>query len=104
LEISGLYSPLNVDGDVTDGQLVDDRQRRRDIPPTNPIGLMHRLLIRLRYRHITDPARWTLRVRFDEIIESNLWDLSANIDELNERYVAYSDLYRDHMPNRRRSS
>lgn len=70
----------------------------------NPVGLLHRVLIRLRHRHIADPDRWTLRVRFDEIIESNLWDLSTNIDELNERYVAYSDLYRNHMPKRRRNS
>ncbi len=99
-----MYSSLNSDGDVTDAPLVQDRQPRQDLPPTNPIGLVLRLLIRLRYRHITDPALWTLRVRFDEIVESNLWDLAGNVDELNERYVAYSDVYRDHMPHRRRNS
>lgn len=86
---------------MTDASGVHER---RKVPPTNPMGPLRRVLIRLRYRHITNPERWTLRVRFDEIIESNLWDLAANIDELNERYVAYSDRYGDHMPNRRRSS
>lgn len=89
---------------MTDAAGVHDRHRRRNPPPIAPVGLLHRVLIRLRHRHITDPVQWQLRVRFDEIIESNVWDLAANVDELNERYVAYSDLYGDHMPNRRRNS
>ncbi len=95
---------LNSGPDVTDGHHVYGDERDPDDLVTQPVGLWRRMMIRLRYRHITDPGRWTLRVRFDEIVDANVWDLAANADELNERYVAYSDIYSHHMPNRRRSS
>ena len=95
---------LNFDALPADPSGVPSPDRRRETSPTNPLGVVRRIAIRLRHRHLADRELWTLRVRFDEIIDSSIWDLAPNIDELNERYVSYSDLYGDHMPNRRRNS